>query len=90
MPKIAAYHPEIAVQKKDGSLVIVRPDMDDYYTDREVLEFLQEETGAGTVGEAVEIVEERGIGNPSGPMLSCRIEEGDESYQLRHQWDDPI
>ena len=90
MPKIAAYHPEIAVQKKDGSLAVIKPDMDDYYSDREVLELLQEATGAGTVGEAVEALEKKGVGNMPAGMLACRIEKGDESYQLRHQWDDPI
>ena len=90
MPKIKAYHPEIAVQKKDGNVVVIKPDLDDYYTDREVLEMLQEATGAGTVGEAVESIKKKGMGNTPEPLISCRIEDGDESYQLRHGWDDPI
>ena len=90
MPKITAYHPEIAVQMKDGSLIVIRPDLDDYYSDQEVLEMLQEATGAGTLGEAVAIMKERRVGDPSTSLVSCRVEAGDESYQLRHQWSDPL
>ena len=90
MPKITAYHPEIAVQMKDGSLIVIRPDLDDYYSDQEVLEMLQEATGAGTLGEAVAIMKERRVGDPSTSLVSCRVEAGDESYQLRYQWSDPL
>lgn len=91
MPRIAAYHPEIAVQKKDGSVVLIKPDMDDWYEDREVLEHLARVTGASTVGQVVERVQrKRGMGNTQGPVLSVRIERGDERHQLRHLWDDPI
>ena len=90
MPRIAAYHSELCVQKKDGSLVVVKADLDDYYTDVEVLEMLGMVAGAGSVGELVEAVEKKGLGNYPPCLLAVRISEGDEAYQLRHQWDDPI
>lgn len=91
MPKIAAYHPEIAVQKKDGSVVVVKPDLDDWYDDREVLRMLGRSVNAATVGQMVERVQKkRGMGNTGGPVLAVRIEKGDERHQLRHSWDDPI
>ena len=91
MPRIAAYHPEIVVQKKDGSVAVIKPDMDDWYDDREVLEYLAKATGARTVGQVVERVQrKRGMGNIGGPVLAVRIERGDERHQLRYDWDDPI
>lgn len=89
MPKITAYHPEIAVQKKDGSLVVIRLDMDDYYSDGEILEMLAAMTETRTIGEAVEVVEKRGMGDMSSVILSCRVEKAYGSYQFR-QWNDPI
>lgn len=94
MSKIIAYHPEIAVEKKDGTVFVIRPDMDNYYTDQEVLEALAMSAGVGTVGEIVESLQNRTIAyglkdNPAG-VLACRVEKGDESYQLRHKWDDPV
>ena len=89
MPKITAYHPELAVQKPDGSILVVKPDMDDWYSDREILEMMGEAAGVGTVGELVEALQKK-KGNTPSCVLSCRIEKGDERYQLRHMWDDPI
>jgi len=94
MPRIDAYHPEIAVEKNDGTVLVIRPDMDNYYTDQEVLETLAESAGVGTIGEIVESLQNRTMAyglkdNPAG-VLACRVEQGDESYQLRHKWDDPV
>ena len=58
MPRIVAYHPEIVVEKPNKELVAIKADLDDWYSDDEVLEQLARETGARTVGEAVMAVEE--------------------------------
>lgn len=102
MVKIAVYHAELAVQKKDGSVVVLKADLEDYATDREVLEALNVPFGVSTVGELVEWLEDEGLtGVTDGgtasvekekgiPVLSVRIEGGDERCQLRYLWDDPI
>ncbi len=58
MPRIVAYHPEILVEKENKEFVAIRADLDDWYSDEEVLSQLARETGARTVGEAVVAVEE--------------------------------
>jgi len=58
MPRIVAYHPEILVEKENKELVAIKADLDDWYSDEEVLAQLARETGARTVGEAVVAVEE--------------------------------
>ena len=102
MVKIAAYHAELAVQKKDGSVVVLKADLEDYATDREILEALNMPFGVSTVGELVRAVQDEGLtGVVHGgitsvkkekgiPVLSVRIEGGDERCQLRYLWDDPI
>lgn len=93
MPKITAYHAEIAVQKEDGEVVLLKPDLDDWYPEGEVLRKLGAATGAGTVGEIVEAVEAKGVGNTDCGLVRCRIEKvKGECAQaaVARSWDDPI
>lgn len=93
MPKIAAYHPEITVQRDSGEVVVIRPDLDNWYDEKEVLEILGRATGARTVGQVVEALEKpekRGMGNTGGPLLSVRIEKGNGRHSPQHRWDAPI
>jgi hypothetical protein len=53
MPKVVAYHPEILVER-GGELFLIRADLDDWYSDEEVIGKLAAETGGRTLGEIVE------------------------------------
>lgn len=93
MPKITAYHPEIAVQKESGEVVLIKPDLDDWYDEGEILSKLARATGASTVGEIVEAVEKRGVGNTQPGLVACRIERvHGECAQaaVARNWADPI
>jgi hypothetical protein len=92
MPKIVAYHAEIPVQSPDG-LVLIRADLEDWYDDGKTLSLLGQGLGVGTVGEVVEAVKKRGMGNTSSPVVAVRIEKvhGDSAQAaVARSWDDPI
>lgn len=93
MPRIVAYHPEILVEKADKEVVAIRADLDDWYSDEEVLAQLARETGARTVGEAVTAVEEDLVkkSRSSNGLDSARIiKVQDKKGRPVRKWDENI
>jgi len=85
MAHIVAYHPEIVVQK-DDELFAIKLDLDDWYSDEEILRSLAVETGAKTMGELVEI-----LSAPKKKNSSARIEKVEQGRTTaRYDWTDQI
>jgi hypothetical protein len=94
MGKVTAYHPEIPVRKRDGSVVVIKPDLDDWYEEDEVLgKLLAANPGCGTMGELVEAIES-GNGESSqvsNGVLSCCIEGvTGTAQQDARSWDERV
>jgi hypothetical protein len=94
--KIAAYHPEIAVDRQ-GTIVVIQADLDDYYEDGEVLSKLAAANPqCRTMGELVEAIEKDGgiQSQRANGVISCRILECEASTQATSDsvrpWDEPI
>lgn len=87
MQKIAAYHAKFAIQN-GNKIVVLKPDMDDYYEDFEILTMLGKATGSNTMGELVDAIS-KGADMPPN-VLTCVVEDGDEREQLRYDWNDLI
>lgn len=47
MRNVVAYHPEIGVVRHDGSIVIVEVDLDDWYSDEEVIALVGARVASG-------------------------------------------
>ena len=84
MGKIAAYHSEIAVRGSDGGVRVIKSNLDDYYTDREVLACLAAATGGNTVGEVVRAIESDVVINMPQSLLSLCIEKGNGILCTKH------
>lgn len=94
MPRIVAYHPEILVEKENKEFVAIKADLDDWYSDEEVLSQLARETGARTVGEAVVAIEEDLVkrsnsNNGLGSARIIRVKDRKPGRPAR-KWDDKI
>ena len=72
MPRVVAYHPEILVER-GLELLMIQLDLDDFYTDEEVMEKLVAETGGGTIGEVVGAIERGELKKRDNSILSARI-----------------
>lgn len=91
-PSVVAYHPEIPVRKKDGSVVLIKPDMDDYYGDDEVVgKLAAANPGCRTMGDLVRaVVSKKGESSQvANGVMSCCIEEAARDCDARG-WDDPV
>jgi hypothetical protein len=90
VPRIAAYHPEIAVRRATGEIVVIKPDLDNWYDEREVLTILGRAVGVRTMGQLVEaLMSGKRVGNTAGPLFSVRIEKGDGRHP-RYHWSSQI
>lgn len=58
MYSILAYHPEVEVRRESGEVVTIELDMDDWYTNQEILERLLRASGGRTLGDVVESIED--------------------------------
>ena len=54
--KIVAYHPTVAVRRESGEVVTIEVDMDDWYTDQEVIDKLLVASGGKTLNDVVDLV----------------------------------
>ena len=82
MPRIVAYHPEILVETADAEVVAIKIDLDDWYSDADIMRSLAEETGARTAGGLVEALRRSG---------SARIDKVVKVGSARvYGWDDAI
>ena len=93
MPRIAAYHPEIYVQKKSGELFVIKPDLVDWASEGEVIAMLAASCpGCGTLGGLVTAIERGELSKAASEVLAVRIEKVDDSPQaaVARCWEDPI
>lgn len=72
MRQVIAYHPEILVVRGE-EVFSLHVDLDDWYSEGEVLEKLAGLTGVSTIGEAVVAVGERRFPGVDKNILSARI-----------------
>ena len=72
MPRIVAYHPEILVER-GLELYKIELDLDDFYSNEEVMAKLVAETGGRTVGEIVGAIERGELKKRDNSILSARI-----------------
>lgn len=91
MKRIAAYHPTIEI-KNGSKAATVELDMDDFYTEGEVVQALMEATGARTAGEAVKVIRSGRVNaQKCGKVLGVRVldkEQGElQTVTLGLDWD---
>jgi hypothetical protein len=96
-PQIVAYHPEFLVQR-GGDLFTIHVDLDDWYTDEEVLGKLAGLTGASTFGDAIQAIGKEKLASGDNSILSARISKTGTKHKVVKEamgrsvrgWDDPI
>lgn len=73
MKKILKYYPSILVKTSDG-VVMLKPVMDDWYGDHDVLRRLGSACGARTVGEIIEAVNKGSLMAGNGILSGGTVE----------------
>lgn len=92
MKRIASYHPTIEI-KNGTKAATVELDMDDYYTEEEVVQALKESTGARTAGEAVRVIKSgRPVTQSCDKVLAARILDSvqGELQTMKLDWDQDL
>ena len=72
MPRVIAYHPEILVVRGE-EVFSLHVDLDDWYSEGDVLAKVAALTGVKTIGEAVVAVGERKFPGVDENILAARI-----------------
>lgn len=73
MVKLMRYHSEIKVRRPSGELARIEVDLDDWYSDEEVVLKVAEVCGGRTAGDLVLAVERGELAFNNNGVVSCRI-----------------